>query len=469
MTEQLMTDNFPVDVAVVGGGVSGLSAAYELRKRQRSVVVLEREARPGGVIRTERAGEFVIDAGPDALLVQKPAAVALCNELGLGDRLFPTKLPRTAFILRNGRLHPLPGASVLGFPTRLKPFFRTTLFGLPAKMRMAAELFVPRRVSPDDESIAAFVRRRFGDEAVAYIAEPLLAGIHAGDVERLSMRALFPRLIEAEAKAGSVIRAFRRMQGPLNADGVFRSFPNGLGELVDGLTAALPETSVRVGATVTRIEEADGFTIHAEGMPAIRSRALVLAIPAFAAAALLRPIDAELAAACDSIRYLSSATVAFAFPRDAVRHDLQGTGFVVPRAEGISITAGAWISSKWPQRAPEGQVLLRAFLGGARDPDVLSKTDAELAAAALGDLTKILGITGEPTLTRVYRWSRSSPQQEVGHDQLMKRIDARLAGHPGLFVSAAGFRGVGIPDCIADARATAGAAASFVSTHAVST
>jgi oxygen-dependent protoporphyrinogen oxidase len=160
--------------------------------------------------------------------------------------------------------------------------------------------------------------------------------------------------------------------------------------------------------------------------------------------------------------------VAFAFPRDAVRHDLQGTGFVVPRAEGISITAGAWISSKWPQRAPEGQVLLRAFLGGARDPDVLSKTDAELAAAALGDLTKILGITGDPTLTRVYRWSRSSPQQEVGHDQLMKRIDARLAGHPGLFLSAAGFRGVGIPDCIADARATAGAAASFVSTQAVS-
>ena len=451
-----------VDVAVIGGGIAGLSAAYELRKRKRSVVVLERSERPGGVIQTERVGEFVIDTGPDALLVQKPAALALCNELGLGDRLFPTKLPRTAFILRNGTLHPLPGASMLGFPTRFKPLFTSTLFGPSAKLRMAAEVFVPRRTQSDDESIAEFVRRRFGPEAVTYIAEPLLAGIHAGDVDRLSMRALFPRLVEAEAQAGSVIRAFRRLRGPLNADGVFRSFPNGLAELVDGLMRAVPRESVRLGSNVTRIDEGDGFTIHVAGNPAIHARAVILAVPAYAAAELLGQLDADLAATCATIRYLSSATVAFAFPRDAVRHDLQGTGFVVPRVEGISITAGAWISSKWPQRAPEGHALLRAFLGGARDPDVLSKSDAELADAARADLTKILDIRGQPTLTRVYRWNRSSPQQEVGHADLMRRIDARLGSHPGLFVSAAGFRGVGIPDCIADARSTAGAAANLV-------
>jgi len=451
-----------VDVAVIGGGISGLSAAYELGKRKRSVVVLERTERPGGVIQTERVGDLVIDAGPDALLVQKPAAVALCNELGLGDRLFPTKLPRTAFILRDGKLHALPGASVLGFPTRVRPMLHSTLFGLGAKLRMGAELFIPRRTSSDDESIAAFVGRRFGLEAVTYIAEPLLAGIHAGDVERLSMRALFPRLIDAETSAGSVIRAFRRARGPLNADGMFRSFPNGLGELVDGLMRVVPRESVRLGSNVTRIEESDGFTAHIDGRAPIRARALILAVPAFAAADLVRPIDGYLAASCTSIRYLSTATVVFAFPRDAVRHDLQGTGFVVPRVEGISIMAGAWISSKWPQRAPEGQALLRAFLGGARDPDVLSKSDAELINAALGDLTKILGIRGLPTLTRVYRWNRSSPQQEVGHADVMQRIDARLAGHPGLFMSAAGFRGVGIPDCIGDARSTAAAAADFV-------
>lgn len=451
-----------VDVAVIGGGVSGLAAAFELRKRKRSVVVLEREQRPGGIIMTERVGEFVVDAGPDALLVQKPAAVTLCNELGLGDRLIPTKLPRTAFVLRDGELHSLPAASILGFPTRLKPLFSSTLFGLNAKFRMAAELVIPRAPHTDDESIAGFVRRRFGPEAVTYIAEPLLAGIHAGDVERLSMRALFPRLVDAEARAGSVIKAFRREPRPVNSDGVFRSFPNGIEELIDGLMKAVPKESVRCFADVTRIDERDGFTIHVAGRPSIRARAVILAIPAFAAAELVRPFDAELSAACGSIRYLSTATVVFAFPRDAVRHNLKGTGFVVPRAEGISITAGAWISSKWPHRAPESQALLRAFLGGARDPDVLSKTDAELTNAALGDLTKILGIRGLPIMTRVYRWNRSSPQQEVGHGELMQRIETRLAAHAGLFVSAAGFRGVGIPDCIADARKTAAVAAAFV-------
>jgi oxygen-dependent protoporphyrinogen oxidase len=388
--------------------------------------------------------------------------VALCNELGLGDRLIPTKLPRTAFVLRDGELHSLPAASVLGFPTRLKPLFASTLFGLHAKFRMASELVIPRAPNTGDESIAGFVRRRFGPEAVTYIAEPLLAGIHAGDVERLSMRALFPRLVDAEARAGSVIRAFRGEPRPVNTDGVFRSFPNGIEELIDGLMKAVPKESVRCGANVTRIDKGDGFTIHVAGRPPIQARAVMLSIPAFAAAELVRPLDGVLSAACASIRYLSTATVVFAFPRDAVRHDLRGTGFVVPRAEGISITAGAWISSKWPYRAPDGQALLRAFLGGARDPDVLSKTDAELTNAALGDLTKILGIRGLPIMTRVYRWNRASPQQEVGHGDLMQRVDTRLAAHQGLFISAAGFRGVGIPDCIADARKTAGAAAQFV-------
>jgi len=455
-----------VDVAVVGAGVSGLAAAYELRKRKRSVIVFERSGRPGGIIQTERVGEFVIDAGPDALLVQKSAAVTLCNELGLGDRLFPTKLPRTAFVLRDGRLHALPAASILGFPTRLKPLVKSGLFSRRGKLRMALEVIIPKRSKreqPDDESIAHFVRRRFGPEAVTYIAEPLLAGIHAGDVERLSMRALFPRLVEAEARTGSVIRAFRGERSPLNADGVFRSFPGGMGELVDALMKAVPKESVRLGAAVTRIEAGtERFTLHVEGHPAVSARAVILAVPAFVAAELLKPIDAELSAASASIRYLSTATVVFAFPRSAVSHDLQGTGFVVPRAEGISITAGAWISSKWPQRAPEGHALVRAFLGGARDPDILLKSDQELIDAALGDLTKILGIHAPPSLTRVYRWKQSSPQQEVGHSDLMKTIDARLATHPGLFISAAGFRGVGIPDCIADARTVAGLAATFV-------
>jgi oxygen-dependent protoporphyrinogen oxidase len=452
-----------VDVVVVGAGISGLAAAYELRKRNAGVLVLERSGRPGGVIQTERVGEFIIDAGPDSLLVQKPAALALCDEIGLGDRLIPTKAPRTAYILRNGTLHSLPGSSVLGFPTRVRPMLRSTLFSLAAKARMGAELFVPKRRRQTDESIAGFVRRRFGAEAVKYIAEPLLAGIHAGDVDTLSMRALFPRFVDAEARSRSVIRAFRAMRAPPNADGVFRSFPGGLGELVDGLMRVVPKDLVRLNTAVTRVEaDASGLLVHAEGAAPIRARAVLLACPAFTAADLLRGLDAELSGLCGSIKYLSSATVVFAFPRDAVHHRMLGSGFVVPRSEGLNITAGAWISSKWPHRAPDGHALLRAFLGGARDPDVLAKSDRELEEIALRELGGVLGIRGAPEFSRVYRWNRSSAQLEVGHLELMSSIDARLARHAGLFVSAAGFRGVGIPDCIADARAEAAKAAAFI-------
>src|SRR5260221_2180995 len=461
-----MTDPASVDVVIVGAGISGLSAAYELRKRKTSVLVLEKTDRPGGVIRTEHVGEFTIDAGPDSLLVQKPAAVALCNEIGLGDGLVPTNPPHMAYMLRNGKLHAVAGASVLGFPTRVRPMLRSTLFSMTAKARMGAELFIPKRRQSHDESIASFVRRRFGDEAVRYIAEPLLAGIHAGDVDRLSMRALFPRFVEAEASSRSLIRSFRNSHAPRNADGAFRSFPGGLGEIVDGLMHVVPKESVRLRSTVTGIEPLGaGIAVHLEGAAPIQTRAVMLACPAFVTADLLHAADGELSGLCGSIKYLSSATVVFAFPRDAVRDRLLGTGFVVPRTEGLNITAGAWISSKWPHRAPEGHALLRAFLGGARDPDVLSMTDGALTEIALREMSAVLGIRGGPEFSRVYRWSRSSPQLEVGHLELMMKIDAQLPRHPGLFVSAAGFRGVGIPDCIADARAQAAKAAAYVNEH----
>jgi oxygen-dependent protoporphyrinogen oxidase len=256
------------------------------------------------------------------------------------------------------------------------------------------------------------------------------------------------------------------MQGPRNADGAFLSFPGGLGELVDGLMRVVPKESVRLNSAVTRIEPREaGFSVHVEDGAPIQARAVMLACPAFVTVDLLRPLDAELSGLCGSIRYLSTATVVLAFSRDAVHHRLLGTGFVVPRTEGLNITAGAWISSKWPQRAPEGHALLRAFLGGARDPDVLAKTDRELTEIALREMSGVLGIRGAPEFSRVYRWSRSSPQLEVGHLQLMAHIDAQLARLPGVFVSAAGFRGVGIPDCVADARAEAARAAEYVKQH----
>jgi oxygen-dependent protoporphyrinogen oxidase len=449
-----------LDVAIVGAGISGLSAAYELQQRGLITCVLESRDRPGGVVLTERIDGFLVDAGPDSLLVQKPAAIELCRELGLADRLFPTKQPRTAYVYRGGALHPIPEASILGFPTRLWPLATSSLFTTRAKLRMAREVFSrPHTSQKDDESIGAFVGRHFGSEAVEYVAEPLLAGIHAGDVDRLSMRAVFPRLVEAEARYGSIIRAFAGRTGGERGDGAFRSLPGGIGELVGALISRLREGTVRCGGRVHAIEWGEQVRIHQEHHPSVGARALVLAVPAWAAASLLQPIDSSLAHLCDAIPYWSTATVVLAYPREAVAHPMRGTGFVVPRTAGLTITAGSWVSSKWPHRAPDGQVLLRAFLGGARDPHAVERGDSELSAAVERDLSGILRIHGKPTFTRVYRWYRASPQPEVGHLKHMAEIDRRLTRWPRLAISGTGFRGVGIPDCVGDARATAAALA----------
>jgi oxygen-dependent protoporphyrinogen oxidase len=443
-------------VVVVGGGIAGLATAYELSRRGVSFVVLESSPRAGGVIISEDIDGFTVDGGPDALLVQKPEGVALCRDLGLGDRLVPTKPPRLAYIQRGGRLHPLPAASVLGIPTRPGPFVRSGLFSWRGKLRMGAELLMPPRTDHADESIGDFMRRRFGVEATTYLAEPLLAGIHAGDVDRLSLQALFPRLAAAERQHGSVIRAFRSAPaGAPNPDGAFRSLPGGLSELIRALVSALGERAVRVNARVDAITGRGPFLVRTANDKAIEARAVVLATPAYATAALMRDRDDEVARACDAIPYASAGTVALAFPRAAVTHPLNGSGFVVPRVEKTGILAASWLSSKWPHRAPADRVLLRTFVGGARDPGALEHSDRELVVRSLAALAPLLGIAGEPWFTRVYRFDRGNAQHEVGHLARVAAIDDRLTRHPGMFVTGSGFRGVGIPDCVADGRATA--------------
>jgi protoporphyrinogen/coproporphyrinogen III oxidase len=472
------------DVVIVGAGIAGLAAAYELSRQGVGCVALERHARPGGVIFSEEVDGFTIDGGPDSLLVQKPAGIQLCQELGLGARLVPTKLPRVAYILRAGTLHGLPAASVLGIPTRVKPFLGSQLFSWPGKLRMGAELFVPRRQDDaGDESIGAFITRRFGREAATYIAEPLLAGIHAGDVDRLSVRALFPQFVEAERTHGSLLRAFRARQSALRnpksaidtAEGVFRSLPGGLSELVRTLVLSLPPGTVQTGAAVTRVSDRSAsdsspdavasspkFLVErASGTP-VEARAVILAAPAFVTSTLTRDYDAELSRLCGEIPYASSAAIVLAFDRQAVRHPLNGSGFVVPRVEGSTLLAVSWLSSKWPGRAPDNRVLLRAFVGGARDPHALERSDVELVREALTALTPLLGIAAPPLLWRVYRWERANAQHEVGHLARMAAIEHALARHPGLYVTGSGFRGTGIPDCIADGRSIARAAATWL-------
>lgn len=449
------------DVAIVGGGIAGLAAAYELCRRGLGVRVLEAASSPGGVIHTERTPDgWVIDAGPDALLLQKPAGVALCRELGLADRLVYTNPPRTAFILRASRLHPLAEGAFLGFPLSAGALARSSIFSWPGKARMACEFLVPRGET-DDESIAAFVGRRFGREAVDYLAEPLLAGIHAGDVDRLSMRALFPRLLDAERQSGSVIRALRARPSPAPAQGAFASLPGGMADLVDGLAAALPAGVVHLSQQVTELRRAGVFTLESSGV-CLRARAVVLAIPAYAAAGLLRGLDTRLAGLCDAVPYASTATVAFGYRRDQIRHRLAGSGFIVPRVERSPLLAATWVSSKWPGRAPPGGALIRAFLGGGRDPHRLECPDENLIGAARDALAEVLQIEGDPVLTRLFRFSRQSPQYEVGHLRRVAAIESHLAEVPGLFLAGSGFRAIGIPDCIADGRETAARAAAFL-------
>jgi protoporphyrinogen/coproporphyrinogen III oxidase len=451
-----MSMGLNTDVAIVGGGIAGLAAAYELSRRGVSFVLLERSGRAGGVIVSEQVDGYTIDGGPDALLVQKPDAIALCRQLGLGERLVPTRQPRLAYIQRGGRLHALPAGSVLGIPTRIAPFLATALFTWAGKLRMGAEIFVPAKRDDEDESIGAFITRRFGAEATMYLAEPLLAGIHAGDVDRLSMRALFPRFVEDERQYGSLLRAFRRRAQTPSPDGAFRSLPGGLSEMVEALTRALPADAIRLRTPVTRIS-ADGerFRVDTGADGPVLSRAVIAASPAYATASMLRDYDGEIARLCGEIPYASAGTVVLAFRRGDVRHPLNGSGFVVPRVEANGILAASWLSSKWPQRAPDDRVLLRAFVGGARDPQALDQTDDQLVARAMAALTPLLGIRAQPLFSRIYRFERANAQHEVGHLARIAAIDRALARHPGLFLTGSGLRSIGIPDCIADARATA--------------
>src|SRR5262245_5202055 len=447
-------------LAIVGGGISGLAAAYQLQIAGVPFVLLERGDRLGGLVMTERVGGYTIDAGPDALLTQKPAAIDLCRELGLASRLRP-QLRRNTFVVRRQRLRELPEASVLGIPTRWMPFVTTDAFSWLGKLRMATEPLWPAATAVTDESIASFIGRRFGQEAVAYLAEPLLAGIHGGDPSQLSMRAAFPRFLELEAKYGSVIAGLRKIRSAQSASNgqhgaPFVSLPDGMSELVDALTRRLPPASVRTNASVARIvETAGGFTIGLQSGERLDVPAVLLATPPHVTQKLARSFDVPLAHLCSRIRAASVVTIALGFARSAVRHPLNGAGVVVPRQEHLTIRALSWVSAKWADRAPADRVLLRAYLGGISDPDAIDWSDEALVAAACRDAGTLVQATGDPELARVYRWRDSTPQLEVGHADLMAAIESRLNLRPNLTVSASGFRGTGIADCVADGRCQA--------------
>jgi oxygen-dependent protoporphyrinogen oxidase len=448
---------------IVGGGITGLSAAYELECRGVSFTLLEASTRLGGLIQTDHVDGFLVETGPESVLAQKPAALQLCHALGLGPRIITPLPPRTAFVKRGTRLFPIPSPSVLGIPLAWKGLLGYDLLPPAARARLMAERIVPRAAdSHADESVGAFFRRRFGKATVPLIAAPLLGGIHAGRVDSLSMHSLFPRFVDAEQRHGSVLRAFRSEAGT-SAGGAFRSLQSGMGELVVALGRRLPPGGVRLASAAVALSPAEGGWRIVTPRGDLEAPAVVLAVPAYAASRLFSSIDREASGLCAGIQYASSAGVTVAYRRQQVAHPLRGSGFVVSRAnDSERITACTWLSSKWAGRAPEGSVLLRTFVGSASDPSAALLSDDELAGVVARELDAILGVSGSPLFVRTHRWHDASPQHNVGHLSRIAQLDGRLTRHPGLFVAGSGFRSVGIPDCVAHGRAAGQAAAEFV-------
>jgi protoporphyrinogen/coproporphyrinogen III oxidase len=470
-----------VSIIIIGGGIAGLAAGYELALRGVPFVLLEASDRAGGLVHTEKVAGFTIDAGADSMLIQKPAAVRLCEELGLGPRLIASNPPRTSFIYADDRLHPLPSPSVLGIPATPEAVASYDLLSEAARAELLRRGSDPRssdsrswprgtETTPGgtvtDESVGDFFRRQFGPETVSLIAEPLLGGIHAGDVEQLSIASVAPRLVQAESESGSVLRGFRNAPPTAEADGLFRSLRGGMGELVTAIVDRFPPRALRLHSEALTIVRRETEWEVATSNNALTARAVIVAAPAHAAARLLFDVDPVAASLCAQVPYVSTVSVALSWPRERVSHPLAGSGFVVARQHSaLRITACTWVSSKWENRAPEGAILLRAFLGGAADPDVAALPDASVVAIAVRDVVHVLGITGEPTLARVHRWTKAGAQHIVGHRARLERIEQRLARLPGVFVAGSGFRAIGIPDCVADGRAAGATAADYAKMH----
>jgi protoporphyrinogen/coproporphyrinogen III oxidase len=444
-----------VRVAVIGGGIAGLAAARRLEALApgAAVSLVERDVVLGGKIRTDRLDGFVVETAPDSFLSRKERGVGLCKELGLGDELIARRPEhRGSFVRRGDELHPLPEGLTGMIPTSLDALETTELLSAQGKVRFAAEADVPPSDGVEDESVAAFVSRRFGREAYDGLVEPLMTGIYGGDGEQLSLRATFPQLRAIEREHGSLLRGLTATS-PGDAP-PFLSLRGGMDVLVDALRGGFERTEVLAGRGAERVtRDESGYRVGLSDDEALAVDGVVMATPAHVTAELLAELDPELAAIHAEIPYASSVVVSLGYSRADVV-PLDGYGYVVPRAEGGDVLACTWSSQKWEHRAPEECVLVRVYLGRFGERDVTSDTDDELVAGGRGEIA-FLGVSARPVLTCVHRWPLGMPQYVVGHPDRLERIDSALAGHPGLALAGAAYRGVGIPDCIASGEAAA--------------
>lgn len=474
-------DNRRKRVVVVGGGISGLSAAFYTRRAlaakgmEADVTVVEKSEAVGGKLRTLHRDGFVIEQGPDSFLARKTPIIELTRDLGLEGELTGTN-PRAnkTYIVRKGKLHRMPKGLSLGVPTELKPFLSTPLVSPLGKARAALDLVIPASRDDGDESLGGFLERRIGREALERLAEPILAGIYAGDMHKLSLKATFPQFKQVERKYGSLIKGM--MAGKLNPpapspivsvipaeirSSVFLTYRNGLVTVLDGLRKQVGEDNLMRDAVIGLAREEGRYWLALERGGTLEADAVVLALPAFELAPLLRQV--EEADWLATMEYISVANIVFAFRRSELAHPLDGSGFVVPRSEGRFITACTWTSSKWLHTAPEGHALIRCYVGRAGEQEWTSLSDAELVTRVRRDLFELMGLRAQPLFTEVTRLYRSMPQYAVGHLDRVRRLRERLKmSFPGVFVTGAAFEGVGIPDCVKQAKDAAEAATSHV-------
>jgi len=462
-------------VVVVGGGVSGLSAAYRLQElamaagRPLCVEVCEAAPQPGGLVATREINGYRLELGPDSFITNKPGAVRLCRRLGLEDELIPTDARyRRSLVLFRGRPVAVPEDFQLLAPAALWPVWKSPLFSLRGKLRMALELFVPRTPHPErDESLASFVRRRLGTEALERLVQPLVGGIYTSDPEKLSVRATLARFQEMERESGSLIRALARAatsRDPGHAPatgaryGLFATPRWGVAQLVEVLTAQVEATSlIHRGVGITQLTRTGtgGFRLQTTSGPPLTCEAVILALPAHRAATLLQGECPVAAGELGQIEYASTALVVTGHRLSDVRHPLDAFGLVVPARERRQILAVSFTSRKFPNRAPEGSVQLRTFVGGAMQPELLERSDEELLEIVRRELTELLGIDWRPEVTQIARWNRSMPQYHVGHLERVARIEAAIAQTPNLALAGNSLNGVGLPDTIASGEAAA--------------
>jgi len=447
-------------VVIVGGGISGLSAAYYLSKAGISSTLIERRPRLGGVIQTERIHGCVLEAGPDSFISVKPAAAELVKEVGLGEALIGSNDHlRVTYIWRGGRLVPIPDGLMMMVPTRIRPLISTPLLGWSAKLRMGLEYMRRPGAARPDRSVAEFIRDHYGSEALDYLTEPLLSGVYGGDPSQLSVSSVLPRFVELEQKYGSLTRGVLATLPKTRSNGagklpLFRTLKGGLTDLVDELLRRIASSVTIVRGEAETIER--GFRVRVNG-DWIHATDVVLACPAFGAGSLVNPFEPDLARLLGAVPYSSSLTLTLAYDKSTFGRPLNGFGFLVPSKERNRLVACTWVANKFSHRVPDDLVVLRCFFGGANDEAILGETDESVVRIAREELQRMMQVTASPLFHHIARWPQSMAQYTVGHPSRLIDIEQRVANIPGLHLAGNGYHGIGIPDCVKMGRQAASA------------